>query len=1357
MKKILFALSSLILLACGDDSEKTSSPDLNDEYSSSIDYDLEDSSSSVNDDGTSSDSSNENFENATSSSSLSDLKDTVIKNASITGSATKGPFKFGSPVTVYELHLENLSSRTGRVYNDEVSSNQGNYVIPKVTLLSPYAELTVVGPFLSEVTGKNTDSSFTLRSIADLSESGECNINILTHLQANRILKLVEKGYTFAAAKKQAEQEVMTSFNLANTVAAEHSTIYNNATMMAISLLFLGNRSEDEFRTAIDNYINDLEKDGQWNDSITKAQMADWVYDADWLTIHKNVDAWNIVDIADFHAEALKYRNNMWGLGGCTENRKDELATVTNTESTHLHECFKCGVKTSSDKWINAAYAWHTEPTISCDTKGWAAGKEGEIKEGSVSPQLYVYEAGAWRKSSALEDSLGTCIEANQGEVGKISTTYYICKNRIWSKATAVESVLGGCVDRNADSVASVQDSWYICRNGAWRNATALEYDTFGWSAGQNGEVKKGSVTDTKYVYRADMWQRASFVEATLGSCLNSTEGTVEKCIDSYYICKSNLWDPASVIEYDTYGWKAGVDGETKKGNATSTMYVYDAKTSPAAWRKATTLESELGGCVTANTGEVSKSGSIWYICKNRTWTTATKLEYDTYGLDVSKGTVQQGVVTSIWYIYKNGAWTTATTFEYDTYGWKAGADGETKKGNVSSTVYVYDAATNPAAWREATSLESEFGGCVTANEGNVTKVGSTWYICKNRTWTTATTLEYDTYGWKTGIDGETKKGNVTSTIYVYDASTSPAAWREATSLESELGGCVTANAGNVTKIGSTWYICKNRTWATATKLEYDTYGLDATKGTVQKGVVTGTWYIYKNGTWTTATKFEYDTYGWKTGADGETKNGNITSTVYVYDAAANPATWREATAVESKLGGCVTANAGNVTKVDSSWYICKNRTWTLATKLEYDTYEWSEGVNNEVRNGLVNTDIVYVYEDGKWRLGTMIDSLMYEQRVDGGKACTKSALNDTSKVKANGLYYVCSVGIADTAYHWTPAGDLYNDTYEARSNCSPTTDGNLMNGRVNMSKIYACNGETGWTEVTDGVSKTLGGCYTNLADSVGMYNSVYYLCLKGSWVKASEARYNTTHYECKKNGEILKGLVDTTKYFTCDADSFRVASSLEAALKISCGSYNDNETLISPFNKTVWTCSKRTLTWDNVTIAGTMFDSRDNIEYRTTAIGSQIWMAENLKGITTTTTLSCQADSCSKYGGYFGWKAAKSACPEGWHLPSRTEWNTLFSAVGGATTAGYKLKATSGWKNGTNGSDSYGFSVFAAGIYNRRDRAFLNIGKSSIFWTSTQYSSTSAYNVDFQSDSETRSGHLNSENYGLSVRCVKD
>jgi uncharacterized protein (TIGR02145 family) len=142
--------------------------------------------------------------------------------------------------------------------------------------------------------------------------------------------------------------------------------------------------------------------------------------------------------------------------------------------------------------------------------------------------------------------------------------------------------------------------------------------------------------------------------------------------------------------------------------------------------------------------------------------------------------------------------------------------------------------------------------------------------------------------------------------------------------------------------------------------------------------------------------------------------------------------------------------------------------------------------------------------------------------------------------------------------------------------------------------------------------------------------------------------------------------------------------------------------------------------------------------------------MAENLNFETDSSyCFNDSAKYCSKYGRLYTWAAAmdsagvwsengkgcgyqktctptypvQGACPSGWHLPTKAEYDTLFAAIGGSETAGEKLKSTSGWSEGGNGTDDYSFSASPAGyrFINGIYPIYSEIGYLGVLWTSTE------------------------------------
>ena len=159
----------------------------------------------------------------------------------------------------------------------------------------------------------------------------------------------------------------------------------------------------------------------------------------------------------------------------------------------------------------------------------------------------------------------------------------------------------------------------------------------------------------------------------------------------------------------------------------------------------------------------------------------------------------------------------------------------------------------------------------------------------------------------------------------------------------------------------------------------------------------------------------------------------------------------------------------------------------------------------------------------------------------------------------------------------------------------------------------------------------------------------------------------------------------------------------------------------------------------------------------QTVTIGGKVWMAENLNRATANSKCyGNDASNCAKYGRLYTWFDAKNACPVGWHLPSDAEWTTLTDFVGGSSTAGTKLKATSGWYNNGNGKDEYGFSALPGG-YGSSDGNFYYAGDGGFWWSATEYNAVNAWSRYMYYNLEGVDRHNYGKTLLFSVRCVAD
>ncbi len=226
--------------------------------------------------------------------------------------------------------------------------------------------------------------------------------------------------------------------------------------------------------------------------------------------------------------------------------------------------------------------------------------------------------------------------------------------------------------------------------------------------------------------------------------------------------------------------------------------------------------------------------------------------------------------------------------------------------------------------------------------------------------------------------------------------------------------------------------------------------------------------------------------------------------------------------------------------------------------------------------------------------------------------------------------------------------------------------------------------------------------------------------------------------------------------------------------LKAVSGNYSTIKTLIPA------TSSLETFNF----VAATDFDGNN---YTTVTIGTQIWMAENLKvgiridGIqeqTNNGTIEkyCYNDdeaNCAIYGGLYQWNemmqyvttpGVQGICPTGWHIPTDVEWTTLTDFLGGTSVAGGKMKATGMietstglWQSpNTGATNENGFTAVPAG-FRSIGGAFFYIGGGGFWWSSSEGSTDNALGRGIDYGYGVVGEYDDGENTGFSVRCLRD
>jgi len=187
-----------------------------------------------------------------------------------------------------------------------------------------------------------------------------------------------------------------------------------------------------------------------------------------------------------------------------------------------------------------------------------------------------------------------------------------------------------------------------------------------------------------------------------------------------------------------------------------------------------------------------------------------------------------------------------------------------------------------------------------------------------------------------------------------------------------------------------------------------------------------------------------------------------------------------------------------------------------------------------------------------------------------------------------------------------------------------------------------------------------------------------------------------------------------------------------------------------------------RSITISSSGLLGSFTDSRDGTTYETIDIGNQTWFAENLNYKASNSWYYDNDQNNGKiYGRLYTWQAAMlDACPDGWRIPTKNEWLTLFENLGGNYVAGGKMKeaGTLHWNAPNTGATNIsGFNGLPGGIRGGINGLYQLNGNDGFWWSSSQEVGGYAFDIHLSYNSgDVLTGGSDKSN-GLSIRCIKE
>ena len=377
-----------------------------------------------------------------------DTAEPRIVGAHLVGVAEKGPFRYGTSIKLIELDSTQHLADSKRTHKTCILNGDGNYSFDSVDYVSPYLRVKANGYYRSELTGGLSSKAVTLEAVVDVTEKDTVNVNILTHMEAERVLKLVENSgnnQPIRAVKAQALRDILSSFDIqwdkssgsgstgggggfggwnfggqqqqqlttdgrfAEDIGLFDGDEYSGA-LLAISIMMQRKGSGSEMMSYAAGIADRIKGNGNWDDNNAKADLADWLMVLDtsgsYATIRNNIASWNMGEVPDFEKHLKRFWSRAYNFGDCNAQNADTVKCISNSLSAYF-----CGGGYDQPgptvRFICDAntHEWRAATAVEKDTYGYGKGEyPGQIKNGRVDKEkYYVYDDAnkKWRVATS--------------------------------------------------------------------------------------------------------------------------------------------------------------------------------------------------------------------------------------------------------------------------------------------------------------------------------------------------------------------------------------------------------------------------------------------------------------------------------------------------------------------------------------------------------------------------------------------------------------------------------------------------------------------------------------------------------------------------------------------------------------------------------------------------------------------------------------------------------------------------------------------------------------------------------------------------------------------------------------------